>query len=415
MKILIVGAGGREHALAWKIAKSPKAGAVYSCVRAAVGGKVIFADGDLSKKENALAFCKEKKIDFVVIGPEAPLADGMADLLRENKIPVFGPGKAGARLENSKAFSKNFLVNYNIPTSKAETYNDFASAKKAIEEHVLPVVVKADGLAAGKGVRICLTREDAVNAVVDFMEKKIFGNAGNCVVVEEYLPGVEASVMAFVDGKNYLLLPVSRDHKRLYDKNQGPNTGGMGVYCPVPDFGAKELEFVKREVFDKVIAGLQKEKIDFCGIIYAGLMVTKTGPKVLEFNCRFGDPEAQAVLPLVKTDLLELLMATEQKKLAAARLEVEDGACVCVVLASEGYPDKPISGREITGLDEVKTAVFHAGTEVRDGKVFTKGGRVLGVTAVGRDLRDAREKAYREIEKIHFDGMQFRKDIGEII
>ncbi|MCL2888236.1 MAG: phosphoribosylamine--glycine ligase [Elusimicrobia bacterium] len=414
MKILIVGAGGREHALAWKIAQSPRADAIYSSVRAACGGKVIFAGNDLSKKENVLKFCKDKGIDFVVVGPEAPLADGMADLLRENGVPVFGPGRAGARLENSKAFSKNFLVNYNIPTSKAETYTDFASAKKAITEHALPVVVKADGLAAGKGVRICLTREDALTAVVDFMEKKIFGNAGDCVVVEEYLPGVEASVMAFVDGEHYLLLPVSRDHKRLYDKNQGPNTGGMGVYCPVPDVGEKELEFIKREVFDKVIAGLKKEKIDFCGIIYAGLMMTKNGPKVLEFNCRFGDPEAQAVLPLVKTDLLELLLACEQKKLAGMKLDVEDGACVCVVLASEGYPDKPLTGREITGLAQVNTAVFHAGTEVKDGKVLTKGGRVLGVTAVGENLRAARRKAYAEIEKIHFDGMQFRKDIGEL-
>ncbi|WP_424244061.1 phosphoribosylamine--glycine ligase [Elusimicrobium posterum] len=414
MIILVVGSGGREHALAWKMAQSDRAEVIYSQVAAAAGGKVTHIKQDISKKENVLQFCKENLVDLVVVGPEAPLADGLADLLRENNIKVFGPTSNGAKLENSKEFSKNFMIKYGIPTAAHKVFTDLEVAKQAVSEMPLPLVVKADGLAAGKGVRICLTRADALEAVIDFMDKKIFGNAGNCVVVEEFLVGKEVSMMAFVDGENYLLMPTSRDHKRLLDDNRGPNTGGMGAYSPVEEVPQSDIDFIKTNVYDKVLKGLKAEGVDFCGIIYAGMMMTDKGPKVLEFNCRFGDPEAQVLLPMIKNDLVEIFLAATQKKLNTIKMEVNPGAALCVVLAAGEYPTGSSKGKEITGLENVKALVFHAATTMQDGKFYTNGGRIMAVAEVAPTMAEARRKVYYEIEKIRFEGMQFRKDIGEV-
>ncbi|ACC98074.1 Phosphoribosylamine/glycine ligase [Elusimicrobium minutum Pei191] len=412
MKVLVIGSGGREHAIAWKLLNSLKTSVIYSTVQAAEEGKIQYVKEDISDKNKILNFCESKNIDLVVIGPEAPLAEGLADLLRENNIKVFGPVLAGAKLENSKEFSKEFMVKYSIPTAKYTVCKSSEEAKKLVAEHPLPLVVKADGLAAGKGVRICITREEAVEAVVDFMDKKIFGNAGCCVVIEEYLLGPELSVMGFVDGEHYLLMPISRDYKRLGEDNRGPNTGGMGAYCPVTEIKKEDIDFIKKNVFDKVVTGLKAEKIDFCGIIYAGIMITADGPKVLEFNCRLGDPEAEAILPMIKTDFLDILLACVDKKLDTIKMETFEGSSICVILASEGYPTNPKIGREITGLENVKGIVFHSGTRVEGNKYYTNGGRVLAVVETGANLEEVRNKVYYEIEKIRFEGMQFRKDVG---
>jgi len=414
MKILVIGPGGREHALAWKLAQSPKASLIFSSNAAAAGCKVKYNTADLGNNDKVLAFCKAENIDFIVIGPEAPLAAGLADDLKAAGFKVFGAVKAGARLEFSKDYSKAFMQKYGIPTAAYKSFTDIAAAQKYIETLQPPVVIKADGLAAGKGVRICATQQEAQACITDFMSLGTLGASGSKVVVEEFLEGREASVMAFVDGQSYKILPVSRDHKRLLDKDQGPNTGGMGVYSPVKDITAADMDFIKQNVFDKTLAGLKAENIDYCGIIYAGIMKGAKGINVLEFNCRFGDPETQAVLPLLKNDLLEIMLACANKKLKDIDIQTSAGAAACVVLAGKDYPQSASKGVEIKGLNEVKEAlVFHAGTKPADGKIYTNGGRVLGVVGLGADIKEARAKAYGEIKKINFEGMQYRHDIGE--
>lgn len=415
MKILIIGSGGREHALAWKIAQSPKAGTVYSSVAAAAGGKVRFNTADISSIEKIIAFSQKHSVDLVVVGPEAPLAKGLADDLRAEGIAVFGPVRAGAKLEYSKEYSKQFMQKYKIPTAAYQSFTEIAPARDYVKQAALPVVIKADGLAAGKGVRICATTEEALECLSDFMELNVLKQSTNKVVVEEFLEGHEASIMAFVDGNTYQVLPISRDHKRLLDKNRGPNTGGMGVYSPVADIHAEDIDFVKKHVFENVIKGLKAENVDYCGIIYAGIMKGPQGINVLEFNCRFGDPETQTVLPLLEQDLLEVLLACTQKKLHTLTLSTRANAALCVVLAGKDYPQSPSKGEEIDGLEKAgqEALIFHAGTKVENGKVYTNGGRVLGVVACGPDLKQARIKAYRAIADIRFNGMQYRKDIGE--
>ncbi|MGB2578679.1 phosphoribosylamine--glycine ligase [Elusimicrobium simillimum] len=412
MNILIVGGGGREHALAWKIAESKLASIVYSSVAAAEGGKIKFNFADMSTNENVVAFCKTNAVDLVVVGPEAPLAAGLADALRAANIKVFGTVKAGAKLEYSKEYSKEFMQKYNIPTAAYASFTDLKPAQDYVQNAALPIVVKADGLAAGKGVRVCLTKEEAMQALTDFMADSVLGASGHKVVVEEFLDGKEASIMAFVDGDSYKVLPVSRDHKRLLDGDKGPNTGGMGVYTPVADITAADIEFVKTNVFDNVIKGLKAEGIDYCGIIYAGIMKGSQGTNVLEFNCRFGDPETQTVLPVLKEDLLEIILACCDKKLNSVADFANTEASVCVILAGGDYPAAPSKGIEITGLENVKAQVFHSGTKKENGKFYTNGGRVLAVAATAATMAEAREKVYTEIQKINFKGMQFRRDIG---
>lgn len=411
MNILVIGAGGREHALVWKLAQN-KAHTIYTKIQPALGGNVVLADGPLGANDEIVAFVNAEGIDLVVIGPEAPLAAGLADALQANGTKVFGPVRAGARLESSKEFSKDFMVKYNIPTAEYKAFTSAEEAKSYLKAAKMPIVVKADGLAAGKGVRVCMNLEDALQAVTDFMESAIFGAAGSKVVIEEFMTGPELSVMAFVDGNSYALLAPSRDHKRLLDRNAGPNTGGMGAFTPVAGITEEYMNTVKTKVFDNVLRGLKEEGINYCGIIYAGLMLTPNGPKTLEFNCRFGDPETQVLLPMLKNDLSEVIMACVNGKLSDVKVEQNPGAAVTVILASQGYPDKPVTGLEITGLEDAKNLVFHSGTKLDGCKYYTSGGRVLAVTAVGVDFENARAKAYADAAKIHFQGMQFRTDIG---
>ncbi|MDD2804674.1 MAG: phosphoribosylamine--glycine ligase [Elusimicrobiales bacterium] len=415
MNVLLIGSGGREHALAWKLKQSPLLGKLYAVPGS--DGLAPLAERPPLRWEDfdkVCAFCLEKKIDLVVVGPEAPLARGLTDFLTRRGVKVFGPSQKGAMLEASKQAAKEFMERNGLPTAAFTVLHSAGFAREKVKENRnYPVVVKADGLAAGKGVRICCSEAEALAAVEDFMEKRVFGAAGAKVVLEEFLPGVEASVMAFVDGETYLALPVSRDHKRLLDGNHGPNTGGMGAVCPVT-LPAADMAVIEREVLARFVAGARKERLDFRGLIYAGIMLSAQGPKVLEFNVRFGDPETQAILPVIKSDLLPLLLACAEGKLAGRELELTGETCVSIVAASGGYPDSAESGKPIKGLagPALSAQVFHAGTARRDDAFFTAGGRVLSVSACGKDLKAARQRAYAALEKISFEGMQYRKDIG---
>lgn len=415
MNVLLIGSGGREHALAWKIRQSPQLGKLH----AIPGSAAMKSLADchpiaIDDFERIHACCLAKKIELVVVGPEAPLAGGISDFLTAKGVKVFGPSQKGAMLEASKQFAKEFMGRNSIPTASFSILYSADFAREKIKENrKYPVVIKADGLAAGKGVRICANEEEALGAVSDFMEKRIFGAAGSKVVMEEFMTGREASVLALVDGSSFLLLPVARDHKRLKDGDEGPNTGGMGAVCPV-EIAAPDLEIIKKEILQRFVDGVKKEQIPFCGVVFAGIIFTPDGPRVLEFNCRFGDPETQAIMPLIKGDLLSLLKACADGKLAGKELEISAQACVSVVLAAGGYPENPEKGKEITGLYKVPAGalVFHAGTQKLDDGFVTSGGRVLSVTAAGATLEEARRKAYEAVLKINFDGMQYRKDIG---
>ncbi|TBR21133.1 phosphoribosylamine--glycine ligase [bacterium] len=414
MNVLLLGSGGREHALAWKLAQSPRLKKLY----AAPGSDAIPAERVSLKATDSAglaAFVKEKVIDLVVIGPEDPLAAGTADALRQAGALVFGPGKAAAQLEASKAFAKDFMTRHKVPTARWERHASFDVAKAALARFPDGVVVKADGLAAGKGVRVCRARSSAEAALEDMMVKQAHGAAGTTVVLEELLEGPEVSLLGFCDGKRFLPLPSASDHKRLLDGDEGPNTGGMGVVSPTPHLSAKELPGVLKAVSAPVLAGLAADGLAYRGLLYIGVMLTEAGPKVLEFNCRFGDPETQAVLPLLDADLLTLCEATAKGALPAETPK-SHGAAVTVVLASEGYPASPVMGRPITGLAEASARpgvlIFHAGTARPEQVWMTNGGRVLGVTGVGKDAKEARERAYGAAETIEFEGVQYRKDIG---
>lgn len=415
MNVLIIGAGGREHALAWKIKQSPLLGRLH-CIpgSAAIAELAACPEVKLEDHEGIRGYCLAEKIDLVVVGPEAPLAKGLSDFLAAKGIKVFGPSRKGAMLEASKQFAKEFMDRNDIPTAGFTVlYSPVFAREKIRSVKEYPVVIKADGLAAGKGVRICGNEAEALAAVEDFMERRIFGFSGSKVVMEEFLTGREASIMALTDGESALLLPAARDHKRLSDGDTGPNTGGMGAVCPV-EISEEDMETIRTQVVRRFLDGVKKERIPFRGVIYAGLMFTPRGPKVLEFNVRFGDPETQAVMPVLRSDLLPLLAACVEGNLEGRELELEDGVCVSVVAASAGYPDAPEKGRSITGLYSPAEGVhiFHSGT-VKIGDAYeTAGGRVLAVTARGADLSGAREKAYAALAGIKFEGMQYRKDIG---
>ena len=417
MDILLIGSGGREHAICYGLKKSKLVDTIY-CAPGNPGMAEIAKCVDLPSDNASIAeFAAEKKVGLVVIGPEAPLCQGVADAVRAKGIPVFGPSGAAARLEGSKDFSKAFMVKYNIPTAAYATFTDKTAAVDYIRREYAAgrgVVVKADGLAAGKGVIVASNEAEAIAGVEECFAGA-FGNAGYRVVIEELLEGEEASILALTDGRTILPLVSSQDHKRQLDGDRGPNTGGMGAYSPAPVVTDALLDEVRRSVLDNFLRGIQAEKLDYRGIIYAGIMVTKNGPKVLEFNVRFGDPETQAVLTRFDGDLADTLLKTANCELAKAQLVWSPEPAVCIVLASGGYPGPVRKGFEIHGIKEAEAAgaiVYHAGTAVKDGKLVNAGGRVLGVTARGKTIEEAVRKAYEAVGKISWDGMQYRKDIA---
>ena len=420
MKILIVGSGGREHAIAWAAAKSPKADKIY-CAPGNAGIAEFAECIDIGAMEfdKLAAFAKEKEIDLTIIGMDDPLVGGIVDVFEAEGLRVFGPRKNAAIIEGSKAFSKDLMKKYNIPTAAYETFTDPQKAVKYLETAKMPIVLKADGLALGKGVLICKDLEEAKAGVKTLMLDKQFGDAGNEIVIEEFMTGREVSVLAFCDGKTIKCMTSAQDHKRAKDGDQGLNTGGMGTFSPSP-FYTKEVEgFCEKHIYQPTMDAMAAEGRPFTGILFTGLMLTEDGPKVLEYNARFGDPEAQVVLPRMKNDMIDVMEACIDGRLADVELEFEDNAAVCVVLASDGYPEKYDKGFEIKGLDTFKGKdgyyVFHAGTKFEDGKIVTNGGRVLGVVAKGDDLKAARANAYEATEWIDFANKYKRNDIGKAI
>ncbi|WP_429162542.1 phosphoribosylamine--glycine ligase [Desulfitispora alkaliphila] len=416
MKVLVIGAGGREHALVWKLQQSPKVEKVFCAPGnggiAQIAQCVDIKDTDV---EGLLEFAVNEKIDLAIVGPEAPLVAGVVDKFREKGLRAFGPSQRAAEIEGSKALAKDIMEKYQIPTAKAATFTDVEKALNYVDELGVPCVVKADGLAAGKGVVVAEDVETAKKAVREMMEDKAFGSAGDKVVIEEFLRGEEVSILAFTDGKTVVPMVSSQDHKRAFDGDQGPNTGGMGAYSPAPIYTEQIEQIVMEQVLKPTIQGLAKEGRDYTGVIYAGLMITEEGPKVLEFNARFGDPETQPVLMRLETDLVEIIEAIEQEKLDEIEIKWSKEAAVCVVVASGGYPGSYEKGKLITGLDQVdenEAIVFHAGTKAVEGKIYTNGGRVLGITAKGDTVAEAVKSAYKAIDVIKFEKMQYRKDIA---
>jgi phosphoribosylamine---glycine ligase len=417
MKILLIGGGGREHALVWKINQSPKAEKTYCAPGSAAIGELAECVNIAPDQIDTLAnFAEKEKIDLTVVGPELPLTLGITDLFESRALRIFGPNKKAAQLEGSKAFAKDILHENKIPTASFGTFTDAASAKQYMAKHPAPYVIKADGLAAGKGVLICDSRNEAETAIDDILVRKSFGHAGDKVVIEEFLDGEEASFMVLTDGENILPLASSQDHKRVFDNDEGPNTGGMGAYSPAPVITPTIHRLILDKILNPLLAGLKKKGILYRGVIYVGLMITRDGPKVLEFNARFGDPECQPIMMRLKSDLVSLMEATVEGKLDQVQPEWHNDAAVCVVLSAKGYPGSYDKGHEIRGLDKLKNwskgFVFHAGTAKEHGRWVTSGGRVLGVTARGGDIADAVQEVYRAISEISWDGMHYRKDIA---
>lgn len=415
MNVLVIGNGGREHAVIQALAKSPKVNKIY-----AMKGNAGIAE--LAELVN-VDYCDikavgdwvdaHKEVDFTVVTPDDPLALGLVDELESHGHRAFGPRKNAAIIEASKAFSKELMKKYNIPTAQYETFSDYEAAAAYVEKCDIPVVLKADGLALGKGVLICMTRQEARDGLKEMMLDKKFGAAGNKVVVEEFLQGPEVSCLAFTDGKTIIPMITSCDHKRAKDNDEGLNTGGMGTFSPAPFFGEKSQKEVMEKIMLPTMAAMNAEGRTFKGVLYFGLMKTKDGYKVIEYNSRFGDPETQVILPMLKTDLMEIFEAIVDERLSEVNVEWEDGACVCLVLASGGYPEAYEKGKEITFGDLDKDIVLcHAGTAMKEGKTVTSGGRVLGVVAKGANIEAARKKVYANAEKISFEGMYYRKDIG---
>ncbi len=416
MKVLVVGGGGREHALCWKIKQSILVKDLFCAPgnggTAQLGKNIPIKAEDVTSLIN---FCKDEKIDFVVVGPEAPLNLGIVDKLEELGIKTFGPNKKAALLEGSKSFAKAIMKKYGVPTASYEEFTEFESAKDYIEKKGAPLVVKADGLAAGKGVYICNTVSEALNSIKEIMVDRIFGDAGNKVIIEECLEGEEASFLVFTDGEYIIPMDSSQDHKRIFDNDEGPNTGGMGAYSPAPVVTQEVFEKVMNRVIYPIIKGMNNEGTPFKGVLYAGLMIKDGEPFVLEFNTRFGDPEAQPLLFRIKNDIVPVLLGCVDGNLKNEYLLWEEKPAVCVVIASGGYPGSYEKGFEITGLTDINDEdvyVFHAGTKFMDGKIYTDGGRVLGVTAKGEDIKDAIDRVYKACEKISFKNMHYRRDIG---
>jgi phosphoribosylamine--glycine ligase len=417
MKILVIGSGGREHALVWKISQSPKAEKIFCAPgSAAIGELAECVSIHPEQIEKLASFAEQERIDLTVVGPELPLTLGITDLFEARDLKIFGPNKAAAQLEGSKAFAKEILRENNIPTATFGTFTDQAAAKQHIEQNPGPYVIKADGLAAGKGVVISETVDHALEVIDQILVQKTFGAAGERVVIEEFLQGEEASFMVLTDGQHMIPLASSQDHKRIFDNDQGPNTGGMGAYSPAPVVTPVLQNRILDEILNPLLAALKKNRITYRGVIYVGLMITRSGPKVLEFNARFGDPECQPIMMRLKSDLVALLEATIDGKLDEVQAEWSDDPAVCVVLSARGYPGPYVKGEEIRGLDKLRhrenVFVFHAGTAKANGRWITSGGRVLGVTATGRDIEAAVKNAYSAVSEITWDGMHYRKDIA---
>ena len=421
MKVLIVGGGGREHAIAWKVAQSPRVDKLYCAPgNAGIAEVAECVDIGVMEFDKLVAFAKEKEIDLTVVAPYDPLAAGAVDAFEAAGLRAFGPRANAAILEGSKAFSKDLMKKYGIPTAAYETFNTPEAALRYLETAPMPIVLKADGLALGKGVLICKDREEAKAGVKTLMLDKQFGSAGDRIVVEEFMTGREVSVLSFVDGKTIKIMTSAQDHKRAKDGDQGLNTGGMGTFSPSPFYTDEVDAYCKEHIYQKTVDAMRAEGREFKGIIFFGLMLTEKGPKVLEYNARFGDPETQVVLPRMKNDLVELFEACIDGTLENVELEFEDNAAVCVVLASDGYPEKYEKGYKISGLEKFKDAdgyyVFHAGSKFdADGNIVTNGGRVLGVTATGKDLKEARANAYKATEWVEFGNKYMRSDIGKAI
>ena len=419
MRILLIGGGGREHALAWKLAQSSKVEVIFAAPGnpgMAMLPKCQCIGLNVDDLEGVADYAEEQSIDLTVVGPEAPLVAGLADVFKRRGLPVFGPSKAAAQLEGSKAFSKELMAKYNIPTAFFKICEDIETAKAYVEEKGAPIVVKADGLAAGKGVVVAMTKQEALDAIDDMMGDHKFGAAGARVVLEEFMEGEEASLLAFTDGKTVVPMIAAQDHKRVFDGDEGPNTGGMGTYAPAPVM-TDVLRLKATEIILKpVVAAMAAEGMPYQGCLYAGLMIKGDSIKVVEFNCRFGDPETQVVLPLLDGDLAEIMLACATGTLDKVDVFWHDKAAVCVVMASGGYPESYEKGKEITGLavaeEDKDVVVFHAGTKADGENVVTSGGRVLGVTAVDSSIKAARDRAYAAVEKINFDKAFYRKDIA---
>ncbi|NTW70769.1 MAG: phosphoribosylamine--glycine ligase [Eubacteriaceae bacterium] len=415
MKVLVIGSGGREHALIWKIKQSPKVTKIF-CAPGNAGIQELATNVDIPVEDiKALAdFAVSEGIDLTVVGPEIPLVAGITDEFKARGLNVFGPDKACSEFEGSKAFTKKFLYKYEIPTAKYKEYTNLSQAISEIDTFGYPVVIKADGLAAGKGVIIAEEKETAVKTLKDMMEKEVFGESGKRIVIEEFLEGIEASILCFVDGNKIIPMESAQDYKRAFDQDKGPNTGGMGTYSPNRLFDSELNKITKDEILQPIMEGFISEGLDYRGVLFVGLMIKNNVPKVLEFNVRFGDPETESVLLRLESDIVEIFQKVIAGNLEESDLKWKEEKAVCVVLASGGYPDKYEKNKEITGLADVKNAVvFHCGTKCLDGKVVTNGGRVLAVTAIGNTIEEAADIAYENAGKIYFEGMQYRKDISK--
>ena len=421
MKVLVIGGGGREHAICWKLSKSPKVDELYCAPgNAGIAEVAKCVDIGVMDFEKMADFAKKEAFDLVVVGPDDPLAGGIVDVLEEKGLRVFGPRKNAAILEGSKAFSKDLMKKYGIPTAAYETFDTPEAALNYLETAPVPIVLKADDQALGKGVLICNTREEAKEGVKTLMLDKQFGHAGDRIVVEQFMTGREVSVLSFVDGKTIKIMTSAQDHKRAKDGDQGLNTGGMGTFSPSPFYTPEVDEFCKKHIYQATVDAMKAEGREFKGIIFFGLMLTADGPKVLEYNARFGDPETQVVLPRMKNDIVDVFEACVDGTLDQIDLQFEDNAAVCVVLASDGYPEHYEKGKKITGLENFKDKdgyyVFHAGSKFdAEGNILTNGGRVLGVTATGKDLKEARANAYKATEWVNFENKYMRHDIGHAI
>ncbi|MFZ2330389.1 MAG: phosphoribosylamine--glycine ligase [Atribacterota bacterium] len=418
MNILVIGSGGREHTIVWKLAQSSLVDKIYCAPgNAGIAELAECLEVESDNLSGFLEIARHNSIDCTIVGPEVPLSLGIVDLFEDNGYPIFGPHRKAAEIESSKVFAKQIMNKYHIPTARSQDFEDYYEALSYLEKQSFPLVIKADGLAAGKGVIITKDRFEAELALGKIMKERKFGEAGRRVLIEEFLSGEEVSMLVFSDGRNILPMITSQDHKQIGDNDEGLNTGGMGAYSPVPFFSEKEREFVLTRIFQPVISGLEGEGRPFKGVLYAGLIITKEGPKVLEFNARFGDPETQVILPGLETDLMEIIQATIDGSLQRIELSWKKQSTVCVVMASQGYPGVYEQGKTITGLGELRDSgdimIFHSGTQKKNNQIVSAGGRVLGVTAWADSLKEAIDKAYQGIEKIHFENSYYRKDIGK--